>query len=118
MDNVPEDLTSFIWMNFGSMLFDEESIGDTARVGEIDPYTVLTIGDSEYLPDHYHNENPFWNYKASGHDLFYSKGALARWVRNVLRWHRLEFGRIQSLPNFPQQVFQAHMALISRESAR
>ena len=32
VDNVSEDLTSFIWMNFGSMLFDEESIGDTARV--------------------------------------------------------------------------------------
>ena len=118
VDNVPEDLTRFIWINFGSMLFDEESIGDTAIVGGIYPYTALTIGGSEYLPDHHHNENPFWNYKACGHDLFSSKGALARWVRNVLRWHRLEFGRIQSLPNFPQQVFQDHMALISRECAR
>ena len=117
-DNVPEDLTRFIWMNFGSMLFDEGSIGGTAIAWGIEPYTVLTIGGSEDLTDHHPNDNPFWNYKACGHDLCYSKGALARWVRNVLRWHRLEFGRIQSLPNFPQQVFQNHMALISRESAR
>ena len=116
--NVPEDLTRFIWMNFGSVPFDENLIGGTAIAWGIEPHTLLTIGDSQYLTHHHPNENPVWNYMTCGHDLFYSKGALARWVRNVLRWHRLEFGRVQSLPNFPQQVFQDHMVLISRESAR
>ena len=105
-------------MTFGSVLFDERIFASTAIAWGIEPHTVLTIGDSEYLTDHHPNGNPCWNYKAWGCDLFYSKGALARWVRNVLRWHRLEFGRVQSLPNFPQQVFHDHIAFISRESAR
>ena len=118
IENVPEELTRFIWMNFGSVFFDEHLIGGTAIASGIEPCTVLTIGDSVHFTDHHPNEKPFLNYKACGHDLLYSKGALARWVRNVLRWHRLEFGRVQSLPNFPQQTFHDHMAFVRRELAR
>ena len=113
-EHVPEELTSFIWMNFGS----EHHIGGIAMASGLEPCTVLTIGDSVHLTDHHPNKKPFWNYKACGHDLLYSKGALARWVRNVLRWHRLEFGRVQSLPNFPQQIFQDYMASFPREPVR
>ena len=116
--NVPENLTRFIWRNLGSVPFDENLIGGTAIAWGIQPHTVLTIGDSQNLREHHPNENPVWNYMTYGHDLFYSKGALARWVRNVLQWHRLEFDRVQSLQNFPHQVFQDHMVRISRESTR
>ena len=117
-ENVPEELTRFIWMNFGSVPLDERLMGGTAMASGIEPCTELTIGDPEYLADHHPNESPFWFYKACGHDLFYSKGALARWVRNVLRWHRLEFSRVQLLPNIPQQTFHDHMASVLRELAR
>ena len=105
-------------MHFGSVPFDDLLIGGTAMASGIEPYTVLTIRDSNYLTDHHPNGSPFWNYKVCGHDVFYSKGALARWVRNVLRWHRLEFGRVHSLPNFPRQTLEDYMASVPREIAR
>ena len=105
-------------MNFGSVFFDDLLIGGTAMASGIEPYTVLTIGDSNHLTDHHPNVSPFWNYKACGHDVFYSKGALARWVRNVLRWHRFEFGRVQSLPNFPRQTLENYMASVPQDIAR
>ena len=117
-DNVPEELVRFIWMNFGSMHVDDDLIGSTAMASGIEPYTVLNIGDSNYITDHDPNESPYWNYKVCGHELFYSKGALARWVRDVLRWHQLEFRRVQSLPNFPRQAFENYIALVPREIAR
>ena len=58
-DNVPEELTRFIWMNFGSVPFDERLIGGTAMASGIEPCTVLKIGDSEYLTDHHPNEMSF-----------------------------------------------------------
>ena len=115
---MPEELTRFIWMNFGSVPFDDLLIGSAAMALGIEPYTVLSIGDSDYITDHDPNESPYWNYKVCGHELFYSKGALARWVRDVLRWHQLEFRRVQSLPKFPRQMFENYIALVPREIAR
>ena len=117
-DNVPEELTRFIWMNFGSVPLDEFLIGSTATAWGIEPYTWLTIGDSNYLSDHHPNGSPYWNYKVCVHEFFYSKGSLAQWVRDVLHWHRLEFSRVQSLPNFPLQILKNYMASVSRETAR
>ena len=117
-ENVPEELVRFIWMNFGSMHFDDDLVGSTAMASGIEPYTVLNIGDSNYITDHDPNGSPYWNYKVCGHELFYSKGALARWVRDVLRWHQLEFRRVQSLPNFPRQTFENYTAFVPREITR
>ena len=116
--NVPEELTRFIWRNFGSIHFDDFLIGGLVVASGMEPYTVLTMGDSNDLQEHHPNGSPFWSYKVCGSQIFYSKGALARWVRNVLRWHRLEFRRVQSLPNFPRQTFEDYMASVSSEIAR
>ena len=119
-ENVPEELTRFIWMNFGSVPFDDLLIASTAIAWGIEPYTVLDIGEflHNHLADYHPHESPYWNYKVCGHELFSSKGALARWVRNVLRWHQLEFRRVQSLPNFPRQTYENYMAFNSRDFAR
>ena len=119
-DNVPEELTRFIWRNFGSVFFDDLDIASTAIAWGIEPHTVLDIGEflHNHLADYHPNDSPYWNYKVYGHEILYSKGALARWVRNVLRWHQLEFRRVQSLPNFPRQTFENYMASDSRETAR
>ena len=104
-------------MNFGSMHFDDFLIGRLVVASGMEPYTVLTMGDSNDLEDHHPNESPFWSYKVCGNQIFYSKGALAQWVRNVLRWHRLELRRVQSLPNCPRQTFEDYMASVSSEIA-
>ena len=117
-ENVPEELTHFIWRNFGSVPFDDLLIGGTAMVSGMMPDAELTIGDSNHLSDHHPNVSPFWNYKICGHGVFYSKGALARWVRNVLRWHRFEFRRVQSLPNFSRQTLENYMASVPQDIAR
>ena len=106
-------------MNFGSMHVDDEFLeGSTAMASGIEPYTVLNIGDSNYITDHDPNESPYWNYKVCGHELFYSKGALARWVRDVLRWHQLELRRVQLLPDFPRQTYENYVAFVRRGIAR
>ena len=106
-------------MNFGSVPFDDLLIAGTAIAWGIEPYTVLDIGEflHNHLADYHPHESPYWNYKVCGHEPFSSKGALARWVRNVLRWHQLEFRRVQSLPNFPRQTFENYMAFNSRDFA-
>ena len=109
-ERVPEELTRFIWMNFGSVPFDERLMGSCVTAWGIEPCTELTLGDSPYLTDHHPNDMPFWDYMTCAHDLFYSKGVLAQWVRNVLRWHRLEFARVQSLLHFPHQLSHDFMA--------
>ena len=100
------------------MQLHDDLIGSTAMASGIEPYTVFNIGDSNYITHHHYNESPYWNYKVCGHELFYSKGALARWVRDVLRWHQLEFRRVQSLPNFPRQTFENYITSIPREITR
>ena len=100
------------------MPFHDLLIGSTAVASGIEPYTVMTTGDSNNRQGLYPNESPFWSYKVCGDEIFYSKGALARWVRNVLRWHKLELRRVQSLPNFPRQTFEDYMASVPSEIAR
>ena len=75
-ENVPEELTRFIWRNFGSMHFDDFLIGGLVVASGMEPYTALTIGDSNDLEDHHSNGSPFWSYKVCGSQIFYSKGRL------------------------------------------
>ena len=105
-------------MNFGSMHFDDFLIGGLVVASGMEPYTVLTMGHSNDLEDHHRNGSPFWSYKVCGNQIFYSTGALARWVLNVLRYHGLEFRRVHSLPNFPRQTFEDYMTSVSRQIAR
>ena len=58
-EGVPEKLTRFIWMNFGSVPLDEILMNGSVTAWRIEPCTKVTLGDSPYLTDHHPNEMSF-----------------------------------------------------------
>ena len=58
-ERVPEKLTRFIWMNFGSVPLDEILMNGSVTAWRIEPCTKVTLGDSPYLTDHHPNEMSF-----------------------------------------------------------